>query len=171
MKFINLVTGEIANENVLRLKFKSYIDKILLVRQLEDLYLIPFSATIAAGQTLDTTITIPNSDHFQCDHITGSFTTIQGGVDDGICRLSMQITDRSQDRKLSNALIPLNLLLSPGRRLSTGVAGDPSQQLFYAREYDHLFPANGGISLNISNSASSSNTVELLFIGRNLRNV
>ena len=139
-------------------------------RKLEWLFVIPFSLVVPASGGNDDEVNIRSDAHFQSEFITGDFTTLNAGpVDAGANLLSLRITDLSNDLKLMDDFIPLNLFLSPGRVLSPGVAGNPSQALFYPIPFQHLFPANGGIGVEAQNTGTFQNTFNLLFWGRKLR--
>lgn len=139
-------------------------------RKLEWLFVIPFQLTVAASGGADDEVAIRSDAHFDCDFITGDFTTLNAGpVDVGANLLSIRITDLSNDLKLMDDFIPLNLFLSPGRVLSPGVVGNPSASLFYPIPFKHLFPANGGIGVEAQNAGTAANTFNLLFWGRKLR--
>lgn len=152
-----------------RANFDSQVSRKLGVRQLEWLYTIPFQLSFPVGGGDDVQIDIKRDAHFECYFITGDFTTLTAaGVDDGVCRTSIRITDGSNDLRLMDAFVPTNLFLSPGRQLSPGVAGNPSQQLFYPFPFCHIFPANGSIVIEGQNSGGL-NVVNGLFWGKKLR--
>lgn len=129
--------------------------------------------TVPAGSTAMGQVAVSNLGHFMCLFITGTFTTLASPagaiVDSGVSYLSGQLIDGAGQRKLFNDRIPLDLLLSPGRRkdaASTGVLTDPvSNSLFYPIELNYQFTANSMIQMDIANSSDEPNTCEICFHG------
>lgn len=153
----------------LKANFDAGVLERMLMRRLEWFFVIPARLVVPALGNLDLTIDIKSDAHFDCRFITGDFTTLNGGADAGTNFLSCRFTDASNDLKLSDAFVPLNLMLSPGRVISAGIAGNPSNQLFYPFPFEHVFPASGGIGLEVANSGSTINVSNLLFWGKKLR--
>jgi len=92
-------------------------------------------------------------------------------IDDGICRITVEILDGSDDFPLQSGPIPLNLISSPGRIPSPGVVSPfaPTQFLLpFPSEY--TFGANGAIRMNFFNSSDAENTVHINWNGNNLLN-
>jgi hypothetical protein len=83
--------------------------------------------------------------------------------------MSVRFSDASNDLKLSDAFVPLNLMFSPGRVLSAGVAGNASNSLFYPFPFEHIFPASGGIGIEGANAGTFQNVANFLFWGFKLR--
>ena len=129
--------------------------------------------TIPAGQTNIGQVAVSNLGHFFCKFITGTFTTLDTPagaiVDTGVSYLSGQLIDGAGQRKLFNDRIPLDLILTPGRRksaTSTTVLTDPvSNSLFYPIELEYLFTANSTIILDVVNNSNTPNSLEICFHG------
>lgn len=129
--------------------------------------------TIPAGQTNIGQVAVSNLGHFFCKFITGTFTTLASPagaiVDTGVSYLSGQLIDGAGQRKLFNDRIPLDLILTPGRRksaTSTTVLTDPvSNSLFYPIELEYLFTANSTIILDVVNNSNEANSLEICFHG------
>lgn len=129
--------------------------------------------TIPAGQTNIGQVAVSNLGHFFCKFITGTFTTLARSagaiVDTGVSYLSGQLIDGAGQRKLFNDRIPLDLILTPGRRksaTSTTVLTDPvSNSLFYPIELEYLFTANSTIILDVVNNSDEANSLEICFHG------
>lgn len=115
-------------------------------------------------------VNVSNLGHFFCQYITGSFSTLTAAaVDSGVSYLSGQLVDGAGQRKLFNERIPLDLVLSPGRRKDSGSAApvtDPdSNSLFFPIEFEYLFTANSDITLDVFNSSDVANSYEVVFHG------
>lgn len=117
-------------------------------------------------------VNVSSEGHFYSQFITGSFEAIAspgGGaiVDTGITYLSGQLRDGT--RNLFSDRIPLDLLLSPGRRkspTSTTIIADPiGNSLFYPIEFEHLWTVNSNITMNISNTSDEPCRFEIAFHG------
>lgn len=151
----------------------STLDK-MFGRKLEWLFLIPFNMIVPAAGSDSDTINIKNDAHFDCYFITGDFTTLST-VDDvttdiGTNFLSLRFTDASNDLKICDDFIPADLFLSPGRvKDPAGTAGNPSNSLFYPFPFEHIFPASGGITIEVANSGLADNEINLLFWGKKLK--
>lgn len=163
----------IADFAALKANWNMDVVRKLGLRQLEWLFAIPFQVTVPANGGTDDQVDIKPDAHFQCEFITGDFTTIEAGdpaaTDDGTNHISIRISDGSNDLKLMEDFVPANLFLSPGRVLAPGVAGNPSSQLFYPFPFQHIFPANGAIVIEAQNNAGEDNTLNLLFWGKKLK--
>jgi len=160
----------IPNFDAIRASFNADVTNKLGLRQLEWLFVIPLQLTIPATGGADISIDIKRDAHFECFFITGDFTTRNvAGADDGVNHVAIRISDGSNDLKLMENFVPANLFLSPGRTLFPGVAGNPTNQLFYPFPFYHIFPANGSIIVESTNNAATSNILNLLFWGKKLR--
>lgn len=160
----------IPNYDAIRAAFNADVSRKLGLRTLEWLFAIPLQLQIPAGGGADISIDIKRDAHFECYFLTGSFTTLNvAGADDGVNHVSIRISDGSNDLKLMENFIPANLFLSPGRTMSPGVAGNPTNQLFYPFPFYHIFPANGSIIVEGANNGGTQNTLNLLFWGKKLR--
>lgn len=125
----------------------------------------------AAGSTT-LAIQITNDADFLNLQITGGFTTMIAGEpneDDGVNHISFNITDENRNIKLFNTLVPANLVFSPGRQRSSGFAGDPSNQLFYPKEFIYPFKGGGQIIIDLSNDSDADNGFWIAFWGTKFR--
>lgn len=119
----------------------------------------------------DFTVNVSSDGDFYCMFITGTFETIANPagaiVDTGVSYLSGQLRDGS--RNLFSNRIPLDLLLSPGRRKSatstTVIADPPGNTLFYPLEFEYLWSVNNNITMNIANTSNVANNFEIAFHG------
>lgn len=160
----------IPNYDALRASFNADVSRKLGIRTLEWLFCIPVQLTIPALGGADISIDVKRDAHFECYFITGDFQTRNvAGADDGVNHVSLRISDGSNDLKLMENFIPANLFLSPGRTLTTGVAGNPTNQLFYPFPFYHIFPANGSIIVEGANNGAFANVTNLLFWGKKLK--
>src|SRR5690606_4455428 len=159
----------IPNYDALRASFNADVSRKLGIRTLEWLFAIPLQLQIPASGGADISIDIKRDAHFECYFLTGSFTTLTGGADDGVNHVSIRISDGSNDLKLMENFIPANLFLSPGRALSSGIDGNPTNQLIYPFPFYPIFPANGSIIVEGANNGTTQNVLNLLFWGKKLR--
>lgn len=103
---------------------------------------------------------------FHAQSVTGEFTTLNaGGADGGANGLTMQWFDDGRDLRLFNDFIPCSLVFSPGRQRSSGIAGDPSQQLFFPIEFDYLFKPTSTFRCEVRNSLATDNNFQMCFHG------
>lgn len=154
----------------IRAQFDSDVEYRRAMQKLAWLYWIPIRMTIPANGEDDETLKIKSDAHFECHLITGDYTTLDvAGADSGVNAITVRISDQSNDLKLFNSAVPMNLFSSPGRVLSVGVLGNPSNSLFYPAPFYHIFGASGGILCEFYNSAATDNIVNLNFFGRKLR--
>ena len=154
---------------IIRPNYVQNLKRKLALQKLEWLYSIPFNGIVPANDGLERQVDIRSDAHFECHLITGDFTTLDEDLDDDINHLTVRISDGSNDLRLMESPVPLNLFLSPGRTASTVAAGNPTNQLFFQFPFEHIFVASGGIVLDFRNNASTDNTVNLLFWGKKLR--
>ena len=147
-------------EKMFAIQNAQYVDRILLAGQ------------VAAGSGgTEFSVNVSSDGHFYSEYITGSFETIASPagaiVDTGVNYLSGRFKDGT--RYLSNDRIPLNLLLSPGRRksaASTTVLTDPAApSLFYPLEFEHLWTVNTNITVDIANTSDEAVRFEICFHG------
>jgi hypothetical protein len=111
---------------------------------------------------------ISNNIIFWCWGFTGKYTSISDGVDIGTCPISIKIRDSGKDVNLVNQYIPLDLMVSPGRVRTAGIAGDPSHQLFSPGFLNHIFLPDSDIEVEMaSNALVDDNDVKLNFFGFN----
>lgn len=116
-------------------------------------------------------VNVSSEGHFYSQFVTGTFETIASPagpvVDTGVTYLSGQLRDGT--RNLFSDRIPLDLLLSPGRRksaTSTTVITDPvGNSLFVPIELEHLWTVNSNITMNIANTSDEPVRFEIAFHG------
>ena len=103
---------------------------------------------------------------FHCQSITGQFTTLTGAAADGGANgLTMQWFDDGRDLRLFNDFIPCSLVFSPGRQRSSGVAGDPSNQLFFPIEFDYLFKPTSAFRIEVRSTLAFANDFQICLHG------
>jgi len=154
----------------LKADFMQENQRALDMQTLRWLYFIPVHSVISANDGDDQQVDIKSDAHFKCLWVTGDYTTIGAEqADVGACQITVRVSDASQDLKLMNSAVPLDLFLSPGRVLNPGIAGNPSNSLFNPFPFGHIFAANGGILCEFQNAAGGENAVNLLFVGLKLR--
>lgn len=128
------------------------------------------SVTVPANGTIPLNITVSSDAHFQCKFITGTFTTLDAaGADGGANGCSMLLRDAGRDLNLFNLRIPLSLFFTPGRVRSSGVAGDPSHQIFYPTEFNYPFLAGADIEMDFASTLATDNVVNICFMGTKFR--
>jgi len=166
MKIVDLISSE----KYSNIKRAQYPEKLVI------------TDTVPAGQQVRAIANISHIGNFLCLWISGIYSTLElaagGGssVDNGICNLRGLLIDGTGTRKLFNDFIPFDLWLSPGR-IKTTVAtnrisdvgavlrADPSQQLFYPLEFQHMFDRNSTIIADVKNDSDADNTFTLCFHG------
>lgn len=111
-------------------------------------------------------IPVSNDAHFQSWFFTMTFPTLNGGVDDGVPRLSVQIRDDATQRALADTFIDVALLGVPGRIRSPGVAGDPSQSInMPGMPFFRFWEANGNIEMDLRSTSDTDLTVKAAWHG------
>lgn len=155
--------------------FAKYIEELKKKQFYEWMHWEPYSKTVPANAGIEDEVEIKSGQHFKTAILTGNFTTLiddgQGAaLDDGTNHMTIAFLDGSTEIKLSAAPVPLDLCLTPGRVLATGVTGNPSGQLFWPFPFPHIFGAKGSIQFALRNNADWPNTVNLLFVGTHLLN-
>lgn len=163
------------NATQAEIEFAQYI-KVLKQKQFfEWLLLEPFSIVVPANGGIEREIDIKSGSHHKILYLTGNYTTLidnpedpGNALDDGTNHITVRFTDGSDDLMLDTGPNPLDLVLSPGRVLSSGITGDRSNQLFTFFPFDHIFGSKGAIRMNFENNADWPNTVNLLYIGKHL---
>jgi len=135
---------------------------------------------------------VSNLGHFLCQYITGHFETLRDVtdsllgpivIDDGVNHLRGQLIDGTGMRRLFQDYIPLDLILSPGRKKSNDAANvltqykdsgtaavlaeqaDKGEALFFPHEFEYLFSANSDILLNVKNDSDVDIDFEVVFHG------
>ncbi len=108
---------------------------------------------------LELTQPIQQGFHFWSEILTISFTTLNSaGADDGVNQITAQFKDGANQLGLSNTFIDLATLSAPGRQRSTGVAGDPSNQLSTAGiPFPHLWLGTGSLIADLRNASNTAN--------------
>lgn len=130
----------------------------------------PFGIDIPAGASNQKSLQISSDADFWCQYICCQYTTLTGAAADGGANgISIQIIDKGWNVTLFDSLIPVSMFASPGRQRSSGVAGDPSHQLFFPIELDHVFLNKSNIEIRYANSLAFVNRLDLLFMGRKFR--
>jgi hypothetical protein len=138
--------------------------------QYRDIILLTGTVAALSGGT-DFSVNVSSLGHFLCQFITGTFETIAipaaAIVDTGVTYLSGQLKDGA--RNLMSDRVPLDLLLSPGRRksaTSTTVVADPvGNSLFYPLEFEYLYLVNNNITMNVANTSNQACNFEIAFHG------
>lgn len=160
---IQLLKNRIQSGKLFDVQNKQYTEKLLL----ED--------TVPAGQSKLGSIQITNLGDFYCQFLTGHFETLDldGTIkDDGVSHLRGQLVDGSNQRRLFNDYIPLDLFLTPGRvksALSVNVLTDPaSNALFFPQYFEYLFSVNGSIQFDVKNDSDTPITYAVVFHGYRL---
>lgn len=130
-------------------------------------FLFPFRLTVTAlTQSQLIQIPIGNGASFFSMFLTGSFTTIQAGVDSGVCRVSTIVRDQSRQRALFNDFVNLDNLFTPGRVRAPGIAGDPSQSLnIQGLPFPYLFQADSNIEMEFRSTSDTDQTIRGAFHG------
>lgn len=127
---------------------------------------ITFSQAIEANTSGSRTIAISDDGHFKSYYLGGQYTTLTAqSTDGGACNLSVRIVDNGRRWHIIDNLCPMSLFCSPGRQRSSGVAGDPSNPLFYPVEFPYFFLAGTSMSIEYTNAAAYANTIWLIFYG------
>lgn len=128
----------------------------------------PVRSVVPAGGDAAGEIAIPNNTHFLCQRMTGRYSTLSDGADQGVNLLLLKITDNGRSLPLFQNFISADLIFTPGRVRSLGLAGDPSQQLFYPDEFVHVFYASTTILFEIRSQAiTDDNFFEITMHGYN----
>ena len=146
------------------------IDEIL-DRNLKIYGFVYFGSKSVAANSSDTlTIAITSDSHFLCKEITGTFTTLTGAATDGGANgMNFRVRDEGRGLQLFNNEIPCSLAFSPGRVRTSGVAGDPSHQLFWPKEFIYPFLASSTITIALTNNLAYANTFSIDFWGTKYR--
>lgn len=160
MNFNNSYRQVVLPERAFEIQNAQYRDRILL------------SGTALAGSAggADFSQNVSNEGHFLLQYITGTFETLFNTgaiVDTGVTYLSGQLRDGSKN--LFSARIPLDCLLTPGRRKSvnsTTVITDPvGNFLNLPLDFQHLYAVNTNITMNIASTSNTNLNFEIVFHG------
>jgi hypothetical protein len=108
---------------------------------------------------LEITQPIQQGFHFWSEVLTISFSTLNNaGADDGVNQLTCQFKDGANQLGLSNTFVDLATLSAPGRQRSTGVVGDPSNQLATVGiPFPHLWLGTGSLIADLRNASNTAN--------------
>lgn len=121
---------------------------------------------VALGGTLSLDIKITEDVHFVSETMEGLFTTLIAGPADGGASLISVAVHLVSKYDLFYDPINMASFASPGRQRSSGIAGDPGNQLFYPKKFYNLFPASSIIRFKFTSSADYENDVEIVLNGR-----
>lgn len=128
------------------------------------------SGIIPANDQQTFNVAISADAHFLNTFFTGDVTTLDaGGADGGQVQCSCQLFDNGRNLNLFDNPIPLSLFLSPGRTRASGIAGDPSNSLFFPIEFNYVFLASSTIRLVMTNAAATDNVFRWCFMGYKYR--
>ena len=125
--------------------------------------------TVEAGKSKPTALNISSRGIFLCLGFTGSYTTVDLGdpnVDNGVCRMSMKISNSSGRVYIPDPIF-LHNLFTPGRVKSKGaLAGPVSNQLqFDGTEWVTIFRPNDVITHDVQNDGTFANDWEMSYTG------
>jgi len=151
--------------------------------------MIPLIQSVPANGGALGKVSVGTMGSFLLLYITGHFETlgsvVGGGgpaavIDDGVCDMRGQLKCSSGTVLLFSDFIPLDLWISPGRRLSataTNLTGPavvngttyaqamPVSPLFYPTEFQFLFPVNSDIQVDFRNDGNYAQLVDIAFHG------
>lgn len=170
---IQVLNARLSAQSKFALQQKQYSEKIVL------------SDSVPAGTTKLCRTNVSNLGHFLCLRITGSFETLtvvtysqtDKIIDDGVSHLRCQLQDGAGQRIMFNDYVPMELFLSPGRRLSANAENNLNavtnyaarsqapNQLNYPDEFEYLFSANSDILLSVKNDSNTTIAFDILFHG------
>lgn len=132
----------------------------------ERLQWISFSKLVPANSNGSDVVQISDDGAFESLFLGGQYTTLTGEeTDGGACTVSVKIHDNGRRWDIIDNLVPMSLFCSPGRQRSSGVAGDPSNPLFYPIEFPYMFLAGTSIRVEYSNSSDFANQIWLIWYG------
>jgi len=154
--------------------FVNYLNDMRKKQFYEWTFLNPMQVIdLAAGDSEEVPVDIKSGQHFKCEFMTGNFTTLIDDplnpgtdIDDGICQMTVEFSDGSNDLELSSGPTLMSLLFSPGRVLSPGITGSKSNQLFIPMKWEHIYGAKGAIEVNFKNASDTANSANICFIGK-----
>lgn len=126
------------------------------------------SSTIAGASSDLPQKQIQNGFHFWSEFLTITYNTLAdgGAADDGVNRFTAQFKSGANQIGLSNDLIDLATIATPGRQRTVGIAGDPSQPLhIQGFPWPYLYEATGSIIVDLRKSGTSTQTVRFVWTG------
>ena len=154
-------------------QFAALIQQLKVDQFYRKLFLNPMVVELDANESRKVELDIKAGAHFDSAIMTGNFTTLiddgQGAAeDDGTNHITAEFIDGSNNEFMSSNPVPVDLLLTPGRVLASGITGDPSGHVFWPLPWKHIYGAKGAIVVKFHNAADWTNTIRILWIGRNL---
>lgn len=130
---------------------------------------ITFSKTVPANTNGSDVVQISDDGHFKSVFLGGQYSSLTAeDTDGGACQISVKIVDNGRRWDIIDNLTPMSLFCSPGRQRSSGIAGDPSNPLFYPVEFPYIFLAGTTIRVEYANAAAYANTFWLIWYGDKL---
>lgn len=110
---------------------------------------------------------IQNGFHFWSEFLTVTYNTVSdAGLDDGVNRFSAQFKSGANQIGLSNDLIDLATIATPGRQRTAALAGDPNQTLqVQGFPWPYLYEATGSIVVDLRKAGTSTQTVRFVWTG------
>jgi len=130
---------------------------------------LTFSKTVPANTSGSDVVQISDDGHFKSYYLGGQFTSLTAeDTDGGACGINVKIHDNGRRWDIIDNLTPMSLFCSPGRQRSSGVAGDPSNPLFYPVEFPYIFMAGTTIRVEYTNTLAYANTFWLIWYGEKL---
>lgn len=127
---------------------------------------VTFSKAIAANTSGSDAVKVSDDGHFKSYYLGGQYTTLTAeSTDGGACTTSIRIVDNGRRWNIMDNLTPMSLFCSPGRQRSSGIAGDPSNPLFYPVEFPYFFMAGTSFQVEYTNTAAYANTIWIILYG------
>lgn len=130
-------------------------------------------ATVPAKQEKTIKLLIDGAGDFLCEQITGSYETLKLSgadiIDNGVCSMRVRFEDVGGNRKLTNDFVPLNHILTPGRRKSnkvTIVDNSPyPNAIFLPLDFELLILNKSSLSITVKNDSDVAQDWEMTFWG------
>lgn len=142
------------------------ISRILDLQRTQRIDYLNIDQDVLPGSIIEASVRVSSLGHFWCQSITGSFTTLSGGSDVGVSVLDIQILSSDGSLDLMQDFVDAALVLTPGRRLQSGTAGNPSNQLQFESPFLYAFKANSDVIVRIrSNATADTNNIKIAFKG------
>ena len=129
-----------------------------------DRAVLTVGGSVAASTTTPFPLVVSPKGVFLCMSLTGRFTTLTTGpADNGVCSLKMSWQNGSGRVYIDpNSPVYLDCLLTPGRVMTPGVTGDPSNQLqFPGLPWVTFFQPKDVLTFAIQNEATYANTFQI----------
>lgn len=145
---------------------KIAVRDILQLQQFQNQETLFGQITVPANSVIDGAVSITSYGHFMLLYMTGDYTTkVAGPLDDGICRVAMQLIDGINSRNLFSDPVPCDMILSPGRRQILPGVGAASQELRILFPFVYTFQMSGRIIVRVRNDSDFENIVRIAFTG------